>query len=607
MSDLSQRLRSQGLEKLEQTLTKNDVTLDILEELTDADLVSLGLSLGDRKRLLKAIRRPSSTANSLPSRVEAPELAAPMPTDDGIAERRHLTVMFCDLVGSTRLAEELDPEDAGKVLKAYHRQAQAAVETFGGRIAQFLGDGVLAYFGYPSAHEDDAERAARAALDLLRRLAAAPASGDVALQARVGIAAGPVVMNEMMQIAGWNSDSAVGRTINLAARLQAEADPGCIVVDDSVQRSLGAAFVMRPLGKRSLKGITNLVELWQLEDGGRAGGSRFDATRHRDHGPMVGRAEELAILHRKWKQAIEGRGSAIVLTADAGLGKSRLLHELRSSIDSHLEIVAQCVSYSSATPYLPLTEALRRLTGFDEHDDADARRAKLDAVTARHGFDDSRLTGGLRYLLGVAGEDDDIVKVSAEVRQARTFESLRALFFALSRSAPLLLVVEDMHWSDRATEALLTTLVDELGESRILFVSTHRPEHRIPWLGRSGVVQLPLSLLNREESRALLVRLLGDRADDETYCQAVAARAQGNPLFLEELSFAVGPALAEKICRNRCNRSSWPASMPCPRRSSAPCRPHRYSAANSGARCSRRSGSKRIAWASSSSRWSSSS
>jgi class 3 adenylate cyclase/tetratricopeptide (TPR) repeat protein len=568
MSELIQWLQNQGLEQLEPTLTANGIEIDVLDELTEQDLASIGLSLGDRKRLLKAIRaragaaaRPSEPAR--PNLLQQPSAARSAEVDSdsrdavhrndggakaatsepGWAERRNLTVMFCDLVDSTRLADELDPEDTSDFLRLYHDQARAAIAEFGGRVAQFLGDGVLCYFGYPVQHEDDAERAVHSAFDLMQRLAAARLKGGRVLVARFGIASGMVVMHEMMNVEGWNSDSAVGRTINLAARLQAEAEPGGIVVDDSVQHALGSAFRLRSLGTRNLKGFSKPLELWRVEPGG-ATASRFDATRHRDTGPMVGRAEELRALRNRWREATEGRGSSVVLTADAGIGKSRLLYELSSSIHEGHTFFAQAVSYSNATPYLPLAEALRRFAAFGADDTSEERRTKLDSLAESMGFTELRLLSALRHLLGLAGVDDEIAKVSAEVRQARIFESLRTWFFVLSRQAPLLLIVEDLHWSDRATEALLATLVNDLAESRILFVSTHRPEHRVQWLGLPGVMQLMLSPLTRQESEQLLGRLLGDRADDEAFRRSMVTRAQGNPLFMEELARSGEPTAA---------------------------------------------------------------
>ena len=551
MSDLSRWLQDRGLGGLNATLAANGVDLDVLAELTEQDLSAIGISLGDRKRLLRAVRdRLTQSSAELPSEAARPAVVAPKrnslvddpqppkPLDrEGDVERRHLTVMFCDLVESTKMAQELDAEEVSDVLRWYHDQARSAVQSFGGQIAQFLGDGVLAYFGYPVAHEDDAERAVQAGLELIRSLKEDVGRRRRAIAARVGIAAGPVVMHEMEKLEGWNSESAVGLTINLAARIQGESDAHSVVVDASVQRSLGAAFVMTSLGSRTLKGIGDPVELWRV-DARAAVASRFDATRHRHQGEMVGRADELRTLRRRWDQAAAGEGNAVVVTAEAGIGKSRLLYELRESLGNHQELYAQCVSYSNATPYLPVTEAVRRFARLSEGEDVDTRRARLETLMTSHGLNDQRLQGGLRHVMGLTQPEEEILTVSPEVRQSRTFEGLRSLFLALSREQPLLLVVEDLHWCDRATEALLATLVDALSDSRILFLSTHRPEHAVPWLGRPGVLQLSLAALGKSESRQLLARLADGSGVDETMLTAIAERAQGNPLFLEELSFS---------------------------------------------------------------------
>jgi class 3 adenylate cyclase/tetratricopeptide (TPR) repeat protein len=551
MSDLSRWLEDQGLGGLNATLAANGVDLDVLAELTEQDLSTIGISLGDRKRLLRAVRDrltehsvepPSNTMRPPdlpPKRTSLVDDIRPakLPADEGDVERRHLTVMFCDLVESTKMAEELDAEEVSDALRMYHDHARSAVQSFGGQIAQFLGDGVLAYFGYPVAHEDDAERAVQAGLQLIRKLREDEGRRSRPITARVGIAAGPVVMHEMQKLEGWNSDSAVGLTINLAARIQGEAQPHSVIVDGSVQRLLGAAFVMTPLGSRTLKGIGHPVELWRV-DARAAITSRFDATRHRHQGEMVGRADELRTLRRRWDEAVASQGNAVVITAEAGIGKSRLLYELRGSLGTHQELYAQCVSYSNATPYLPVTEGLRRFAGLADGEDVDARRARFETLLTTLGLDDPRLQGGLRHVMGLTRPDEEILTVSPEVRQSRTFEGLRSLFLALSREEPLLLIVEDLHWCDRATEALLATLVDALSESRILFVSTHRPEHAVPWLGRSGVLQLSLAALGKSESRQLLARLTEGIGVDDALLAAIAERAQGNPLFLEELSLS---------------------------------------------------------------------
>src|SRR6187455_2051865 len=309
MSDLSRWLEDQGLRGLDATLAANGVDLDVLAELTEQDLAAIGISLGDRKRLLRAVRdRLTGRSAEPPSKTVRPAVIPQQrsslvedhrpvksPDPEGDVERRHLTVMFCDLVESTRMAEELDAEEVSDALRSYHDQARTAVQSFGGRIAQLLGDGVLAYFGYPVAHEDDAERAVQAGLELIRRLREDVSGKRRPIAARVGIAAGPVVMREMEKLEGWNSESAVGLTINLAARIQGEAGAHSVVVDSSVQRSLGAAFAMTPLGSRTLKGIGHPVELWRV-DARAAVASRFDATRHRHQGEMVGRADELRTI-----------------------------------------------------------------------------------------------------------------------------------------------------------------------------------------------------------------------------------------------------------------------------------------------------------------------
>ena len=326
-------LKRHGLEKYASVFEESAIDLDVLAEISEDDLASIGVPLGDRKRIVRAIRAEANVgtgavASQQPApstRTEAPDTAAAEADED--AERKHLTVLFCDLVGSTQIANRLDPEDLSQLLKRYHEVARECIERYGGQVAQYLGDGVLAYFGHPVAHEDDAERAVRAAFDVLARTAGTGDERTPQLQARAGIATGEAVLRDLASRVGWSADSVVGRTMNVAARVQSEADADQVVIEKVTYRLLGQAFDATPLGARQLKGFPEPIELWRV-DATQSSALRFEATRGRRLSPMVGRTEELAALRRRWEEARSGRGSAVVIEAEAGVGKSRLLHEL---------------------------------------------------------------------------------------------------------------------------------------------------------------------------------------------------------------------------------------------------------------------------------------
>jgi class 3 adenylate cyclase/tetratricopeptide (TPR) repeat protein len=540
-------LKRHGLEKYASVFEESAIDLDVLADISEDDLASIGIPLGDRKRIVRAIKSEANTGTgATASQRQAPVAGAEAPNTsaagaDEDAERKHLTVLFCDLVGSTQIANRLDPEDLSQLLKRYHEVARECVERYGGQVAQYLGDGVLAYFGHPVAHEDDAERAVRAASDVLARTAGTGDGRMPQLHARAGIATGEAVLRDLASGAGWSADSVVGRTMNLAARVQSEADADHVVIEKVTYRLLGQAFDATPLGARQLKGFPEPIELWRV-DATQSSALRFEATRGRRLSPMVGRTEELAALRRRWEEARSGHGSAVVIEAEAGVGKSRLLHELRQGVSQATVIVGQCLSYGTVSPLLPLKECLRQLVGVRPQDSLDATRERVTTYARTHGVAEARLIGALHGLLEVAAADDEILRVPAEVRQARTFEALRSLLVASSQTKSILLAIEDLHWADAASEALLSGLVDMLESSRILFIATHRAERRLSWSGRPGVLHLALSLLGREDTKALLTRVLGERAANGELVDKLAMRAQGNPLFIEELSLSVKEA-----------------------------------------------------------------
>jgi class 3 adenylate cyclase len=377
--DVSTWLRDLGLENYAQAFRANDIDAEVLPRLTAEDLIALGISsIGHRRKLLDAIA--ALDRGKAPAGAEPPA-AAVRPLE---AERRQLTVLFCDLVGSTELAARLDPEDLREVMRAYQMVCADVVCRFDGHIARFLGDGVLAYFGWPKAHEDDAERAVRAGLQLVQDVARLKPRLEVRLQARVGIATGHVVVGDLISERSSDKDAVSGDTPNLAARLQALAAPGGVVISPSTRRLVGGLFELTDLGPQRLKGFAEPLTVWQVEGQGRAE-DRFEARQTTGLTPLVGREEEIALLLRRWRQAANSEGQVVLLSGEPGIGKSRVVRELRRGLERepHLRMLYQCSPYHTTSPLHPVIEQLQRAAGFERDDPPEARLAKLQAHLAR--------------------------------------------------------------------------------------------------------------------------------------------------------------------------------------------------------------------------------
>ena len=349
--DIGAWLRGLGLEQYDEAFRAEAIDAEVLPELCEADLEKLGLPLGHRKRLLKAI-------------AALREPAAPPPAAPSQAERRQLTVMFVDLVGSTALSARLDPEEMRELLRAYQGAVAAEIERAGGRIAKFLGDGVLAYFGFPRAREDDAERAVRAGLAAVAATAALRAAGGEALSARVGIATGVVVVGELIGEGAAREEAVVGETPNLAARLQALAEPGTVVIAERTRQLVGGLFDLDDLGCQALKGFAGPVRAWRVGGIGHAEG-RFEALRGAALTPLVGREQELALLLDRWARARDGEGQVVLLSGEPGIGKSRLVRALRERLadEPHTPLSYQCSPHHTGSALWPVAEQIERAAG----------------------------------------------------------------------------------------------------------------------------------------------------------------------------------------------------------------------------------------------------
>jgi class 3 adenylate cyclase len=476
--------------------------------------------------LLDAVRALGDTPPAPPAAPE-PAIAAA-----GDAERRQLTVLFCDLADSTALSSRLDPEELGEVIGAYHRCVAEVVRRFDGFLAKDLGDGVLAYFGYPLAHEDDAERAVRAGLELTRAVADLEARG-MRLNARVGIATGLVVVGE---IGGREPGTVVGETPNLAARLQAEAPPGGVVIAPATRRLAGDWFRCRDLGPRPLKGIAEPVPLTQvLEE--RSAESRFAAIRAALLTPFVGREQEIALLLDRWHLAGEGEGQVVVLSGEAGIGKSRIAERVG---DASIRIRWQCSPHHTDTALHPVIAQLTAAARIETDDPPGAKLAKLQQliVPADPGLDE--IVPLLADLLAIPSQGQDPpATMTPEARRARTLRALAAQLFGLARQKPVLFLVEDAHWIDPTTRELIDSVIEPVARHRVLLLVTARPEFSNPWGSHAHVTTLALNRLGQRQSADLANHVAGGRELPEPVGRAIIARADGVPLFVEELTKSV--------------------------------------------------------------------
>jgi class 3 adenylate cyclase len=524
-----QWLAGLGLERYAETFANADVDFDILPELTDADLEKLGVTLGHRKRILREIegRSDARPATSAP----------PSANDAASGERRHLTVLFCDIVGSTALAARLDPEDLRTVISTYHAACAGVVAAHDGEVAQFLGDGVMVGFGYPRAHEDDAERAVRCALAMIAAVRELVFANGVKLQTRVGIATGTEVVGDLLG-ASRDRASVVGATPSLASRLQGIAEVETVVIGDATRRLLGDAFSLTSLGSHAVKGFDEPLELWRV-DCEVLGASRFAASHKSSTTPFVGRELEIGLLADRWKSATDAEGQAVLLTADAGVGKSRIIEELLAHADvaGAQYVRLQCAQHYTGSALYPIRAALEHAAGIAPTDTTDDRFAKLAAFNA---LSPKPLadTDALALLLALPGADDlpRVRPLTVEQRKALIFSELSAQLAAFERRQPLLIIVEDLHWIDPTTLELMTQVITGLRRQRVLLIVTARPEFTSPWSHHGNITTLALNRLGYGAVQKMITQLCGGKALPETLVSQILERTDGVPLFVEELT-----------------------------------------------------------------------
>jgi class 3 adenylate cyclase len=532
--DIAEWLRTLGLEQYEPLFRQNAIDDEILPELTDADLEKLGVPMGHRKRLVRAIAALSTAA---PLRTSPP---AAVQEPNATAERRQLTVMFCDLVGSTALSARLDPEDLRAVVGAYHRCVTAVIDKSGGFVAKYMGDGVLAYFGYPRADEHDAERAVRAGLAVTEAVAGLDNVAAAPLQVRIGIATGLVVVGDLIGQGAAQEQAVVGETPNLAARLQTLAEPGTVVIAPSTRRLTGGLFDYADLGPVEIKGLAAPVMAARVLRVSEAE-SRFEALRTA-RTPLVGRDEELALLQRRWQQAKSGEGCVILISGEPGIGKSRLAQTLidRLAGEPHTRLRSFCSPHHQDHALYPTIAQLERAAGLRREDAADERLGKLEAVLAQATNDLGEAAPLLAGLLSIpTGERYPPLNLTPTKQREKTLQALVAQAAGLAARAPVLMLFEDAQWGDPTSLELYDLIIDRVPALRILLIITFRPEFTPPWIGRPHVTALTLNRLAPRQRAEMIVGVTSGKALPGEIAAQIADRTDGVPLFVEELTKAV--------------------------------------------------------------------
>jgi class 3 adenylate cyclase/predicted ATPase len=524
MQEIADWLEKLGMSEYAQRFAENDIDASVLPHLTDQSLKELGVSLGHRLKILAAVKELGGPTPAPPQPI-TPTETKPQDT----AERRHVTVMFCDLVDSTAIAAKLDAEEWRDLLGAYLDAASAAVTEMGGKIAKKLGDGLMALFGYPAAQENDAERAVRAALAIQRALAELNRKNEgaskPALAARIAIDTGPVVIDAAGEI--------FGEVPNIAARAQALAEPASVVVTARVQRHVAGLFVAEERGSHELKGVPEPVTLFRLvraSGGGRRSGQR-------NLTPLVGREEEIAMLMRRWERARQGDGQLVLIVGEPGLGKSRLIEEFHARLG---ETPHTWVEWSSSqllqnTPLHPVAEwGRQRFGGADVP--AERRLADLESSLAQVKLDPAAYAALLAPLVDIPVLPERASALAPEELRRRQLAALTNWMMAGARAQSVVLAFEDLHWADPTTLDVLRGIAERGALAPLFIVATTRPEFRPPWGMRSHHGTIALAPLDRHQVGHMIGELAARHALSKEVVESVTERTGGVPLFIEELT-----------------------------------------------------------------------
>jgi class 3 adenylate cyclase/predicted ATPase len=543
--DITGWLRNLGLQQYEQAFRENDVDVQVLPELTADDLVSLGVtSVGHRRKLLAGITvlrtgAPSATdaapwaeAGLTPASVSAPTFSD--------AERRQITLLFGDLVDSTPLSTRLDPEELREIIIAYQKACSDAVTRFGGMVARFLGDGVLAYFGFPEAHEDAPERAVRSGLEIVTAVQQLRAAGNMVLSVRVGIATGLVIVGDLIGSGAAQDQTVVGEAPNLAARLQSVAQPNTVVIADRTRRLVGSLFEYRDLGVTALKGFVDAIQVWEVVRPS-AVADRFEALRSGTLTPLVGREEQIELFIRRWSQAKRGEGQVVLLSGEPGIGKSRMAAAVIERVAGEPYTLLQfyCSPYYTDSILHPFIVQLEQAARFEHDDDIQAKLDKLDTLWSLT----STPTGDaslIAQLLSLPSEDSDrTFSITPAKRKENTLDALAGAIQRLAYQQPVLMIFEDVQWLDPTSLELLSLVVERAESLRLLLIITYRPEFVAPWIGQAQVTLLVLNRLATRQTSAMIEHVVGDKMLPPAIIEQIIKRTDGIPLFIEELTKTV--------------------------------------------------------------------
>lgn len=556
MQQIADWLEKLGMSEYAQCFAENRIDVSVLRYLTDQDLKDIGIPLGHRRKILAAIGELTAESATLKT------AAQPKPDAQDAAERRQVTVMFCDLVGSTELSSRMDPEDLREIISAYQKCVVETVRRFDGFVARYMGDGVLVYFGYPQAHEDDAERAVRAGLEAIT--AATALKSRASLQTRVGIATGLVVVGDLLGSGDAQERGMVGKTPNLAARMQGIAEPNTVVICDSTRKLLGNLFELKDLGPRDLKGLAAPARAWTALRASSVA-SRFEALHATGLTALVGRNEESELLLRRWSRAKSGEGQVVLLSGEAGIGKSRLTAVLQESLanESHARLHFFCSPQRTDSALYPVISQMERAAGLLPDDTTQAKLDKLDAMLARTSTSVENATLFAEMLSLASDGRYPALELTAEQRRQRTLDAFILQMQALARSGPALMIFEDAHWSDPTTLEALGRAVDWIATLRVLLIVTFRPEFEPPWIGRPHVTSLTINRLAQREVGAMIDHLVGNKVLPAGIRQDIIERTDGIPLFVEEMTKAVLEVGSEGAAQNTVAAVPFPA-LPVP-------------------------------------------
>jgi class 3 adenylate cyclase/predicted ATPase len=543
MTDVGQWLDSLGLGQYAEAFEENAIAWATLPELDHELLKEVGVKpVGHRVAILKAIRSLDSDGDIAPDQHEQLSRTR-QPTPTGEAERRQLTVMFCDLVGSTTFSTQLDPEDLRDVITSFQDKCRKAIQRYEGFIARYMGDGMLVYFGYPQAHEDDAERAVRAGLAIVRSMAELNAGigkrHEVVLAVRVGVATGSVVVGDIVGEGAAEEAAVIGETPNLAARLQGVADANQVVVASATQRLLGALFEYDDLGPHELKGIVQPVQVWRVMREGDID-NHYEAKRVGGRLPLVGRQEELGLLVRSWEASKEGHGQAVLIQGEAGIGKSRLLEALREHVagENYIWVAIRCSPYHANSTLYPVIEHMKRVMGWKQGDGAEEKLEKLETALEGQSLPLQEAVPLYAELMSLPLPEGRYapLELSAKQQREQTLDAISGWLLEEAERTPVLDVWEDLHWADPTTLELLELYIEQSPTVSMLNVLVYRPEFVPPWSMHSHMTPITLNRLERPEVEALIGYQAKGKTVPSEVIEHIVVKADGVPLYVEELT-----------------------------------------------------------------------